>query len=70
MFILFFKFFIQVALRGGDTPLTGRKFLGPREADISPLSIDRTATQKITRLHNILNNRSPAPSESLLQLFQ
>ncbi|CAH1163560.1 unnamed protein product [Phaedon cochleariae] len=57
-------------LRGSDTPLTGRGFLGPREADICPLPVDRTATQKITRLHNILNNRSAGPSEALLQLFE
>ncbi|KAJ8925433.1 hypothetical protein NQ315_009266 [Exocentrus adspersus] len=60
----------MVTPRGGDTPLTGRSFLGPREADMTPLSIDRNTTQKITRLHNMLNNRSPAPSEALLQLFQ
>ncbi|XP_018580009.1 retinoblastoma-like protein 1 isoform X2 [Anoplophora glabripennis] len=60
----------MVTPTGGDTPLTGRTFLGPREADITPLSIDRTTTQKITRLHNMLNNRSPAPSETLVQLFQ
>lgn len=59
----------QVVPRGCDTPLTGRNFLGPREADISPLSTDRS-TPKIARLHNILNNRSPAPSEALHQLFQ
>ncbi|KAG5888211.1 hypothetical protein JTB14_036222 [Gonioctena quinquepunctata] len=53
-----------------DTPLSGRRYLGPREADILPLPSDRTATQKITRLHNILNNRSAGPSETLQHLFQ
>lgn len=59
----------QVVPKGCDTPLTGRKFLGPREADISPLSSDRS-TPKIARLHSILNGRSPAPSEALYHLFQ
>lgn len=55
--------------RAPDTPLTGRSYL-PREADTSPLSVDKFLTQKITRLHNILNNRSPAPSEYLLKVFE
>nr|CAI5843626.1 unnamed protein product [Callosobruchus analis] len=57
-----------VAPRGSDTPVN-RGMLGPREGDISPLSTDRSTTQRITRLHNLINNRSPAPSETLLQLF-
>ncbi|XP_023018389.1 retinoblastoma-like protein 1 isoform X2 [Leptinotarsa decemlineata] len=53
-----------------DTPLTGRQYLGPREADVSPFQTDRNTNQKITRLQAILNNRSPCPSETLKQLFE
>ncbi|CAH1980858.1 unnamed protein product [Acanthoscelides obtectus] len=59
-----------VAPRGSDSALINRGFSGPREGDTSPLSTDRITTQRITRLHNLINNRSPAPSETLMQLFE
>ncbi|CAG9837916.1 unnamed protein product [Diabrotica balteata] len=65
------KLFIQssVTPRAPDTPLTGRGYL-PRESDSSPLSADRTITQKIARLHKIVNNRPQGPSEALLKLLE
>ncbi|XP_050510929.1 retinoblastoma-like protein 1 isoform X2 [Diabrotica virgifera virgifera] len=58
-----------VTPRAPDTPLTGRGYL-PRESDSSPLSADRTITQKIARLHKIVNNRPQGPSEALLKLLE
>lgn len=55
-----------MSLKGGNTFLASREYLGPRDADLPPLSTDRT----MQKLHSILWNRPPAPSEALLQLFQ
>lgn len=51
-----------------DTPLTGRRFLSPREGkEVSSLA---SATQNIARLQVILSGRSPQPSDALKILFQ
>ncbi|XP_060534776.1 retinoblastoma-like protein 2 isoform X2 [Cylas formicarius] len=51
-----------------DTPLTGRKFLGPREAD-QPILGDKSLSEKMSRLHALIVNRCAKPSESLQHLF-
>lgn len=49
------------------TPLTGRRYLRPREAhEVSYIS----ATDSISRLHNLLVGRQPVPGENLVQLFE
>ncbi|XP_044265491.1 retinoblastoma-like protein 1 [Tribolium madens] len=50
------------------TPLTGRKYLGPKESQDSTSHV--TATESISRLNNLLHGRQPAPSEALVQLFE
>lgn len=52
------------------TPLTARQYLGARDIDNSPYSADKTATELINRLHNMIQNRTPEPSPALLQLFK
>ncbi|KAH0821641.1 hypothetical protein GEV33_001150 [Tenebrio molitor] len=50
------------------TPLTGRKYLGPKEPQRAiPLV---TATEAISRLNNMLQGRQAAPSHALVQLFE
>lgn len=51
-----------------QTPLTGRRYLSAKDdSEATPLS---TATQSINKLQSLLAGRQPAPSETLLQLFQ
>lgn len=52
--------------KGLDTPLTGRKYLGPRESGVS----DKTASEKVSRLHVMIGDRTPSPSEQLKTLFE
>ncbi|XP_012284354.1 retinoblastoma-like protein 1 isoform X2 [Orussus abietinus] len=49
------------------TPLTGRKYL--RTKDLSNVTVVSTATQSVIRLQALLAGRQPAPSESLLEMF-
>ncbi|KAL1497569.1 hypothetical protein ABEB36_008505 [Hypothenemus hampei] len=48
-----------------DTPLTGRKFLGPRENELS----GRSTSEKISRLHTIIGDRTASPSDELTKIF-
>lgn len=48
------------------TPLTGRRYLSPRE-HTHPTG---TSTESISRLNSLISERQPAPSEPLLQLFE
>ncbi|ERL92744.1 hypothetical protein D910_10053 [Dendroctonus ponderosae] len=54
--------------KGLDTPLTGRRFLGPRESDSS----GKSTSERVAGLHTMLGkgNRLPHPSEELKKLFQ
>ncbi|CAG9762062.1 unnamed protein product [Ceutorhynchus assimilis] len=54
------------AARGFDTPLTGRKFLGPREGD----TLIRSASEKIARLHTMIGDRVAGPSNKLKEIFE
>ncbi|XP_030757073.1 retinoblastoma-like protein 1 [Sitophilus oryzae] len=47
------------------TPLTGRKYLGPRESNT-----DISSTDKVPKLQALITDRSPAPSENLTRLFE
>ncbi|XP_043476040.1 retinoblastoma-like protein 1 isoform X2 [Leptopilina heterotoma] len=49
------------------TPLTGRKYLRPRDtSSVAPVS---NATQSVNRLFHLLNRRQGSPSEALLEIF-
>ncbi|XP_066257159.1 retinoblastoma-like protein 1 isoform X2 [Euwallacea similis] len=49
-----------------DTPLTGRRFLGPRDGDLS----GRSVPERISRLQTIIGSRSADASEQLKSLFE
>ncbi|RZB39242.1 retinoblastoma-like protein 1, partial [Asbolus verrucosus] len=66
--IHYWKKYFQVVGQECLTPLTGRKYLGPKESqDATPLV---TATESISRLNTLLSGRQAAPSEALVQLFE
>ncbi|KAF7281421.1 hypothetical protein GWI33_004801 [Rhynchophorus ferrugineus] len=48
------------------TPLTCRKYLGPRENVVSSTSV----AEKMSRLHALVNNRTAAPSDNLKRIFE
>ncbi|RVE54535.1 hypothetical protein evm_000656 [Chilo suppressalis] len=49
-----------------DTPLTGRRYLGRRAEELTPVS---EATNSLARLFSFLRQTKPQPSSHLLQLF-
>lgn len=50
------------------TPLTGRDYLKSRESsNVTPVS---TATQSVSRLHNMISGHQAAPSQALLKMFE
>ncbi|XP_049823894.1 retinoblastoma-like protein 1 isoform X2 [Aethina tumida] len=56
----------RVAPAGFQTPLTGRRFVGPKDQETD----DSEMTHSKSLLHNMLNGVSAAPSDRLLLLFQ
>ncbi|XP_050295177.1 retinoblastoma-like protein 2 [Anthonomus grandis grandis] len=52
--------------KGLDTPLTGRKFLGPREND----GATRSVSENKSKLYGIIGDRQPEPSEALKNIFR
>lgn len=57
----------QVQNSAPPTPLTGRKYLRPRDtSNVAPVS---NATQSVNRLFHLLNRRQGSPSEALLEIF-
>ncbi|KAJ8960129.1 hypothetical protein NQ318_003848, partial [Aromia moschata] len=55
---------------GNDSPFAEKGFVRSAHGEILHAATDKTTTQKITKLHNILNNRSAGPNEVLVQLFE
>lgn len=60
--------FGMVNPKGFDTPLTGRRFLNPRDRQgVNSLAI---ATQAIARLQIMLSGRKPEPSDELYEILK
>ncbi|KAL3288204.1 hypothetical protein HHI36_002654 [Cryptolaemus montrouzieri] len=60
--------FGTISLKVPETPLTGRRFLGPRDdQEVNSLA---AATQNIARLQVMLSGKLPQPSEALKRILQ